>query len=300
MNAVPTRPAGEAGAHLHADMLATVSRLFIYPVKSCAGIALGSAELTEAGLALDRAWMVVDEDGEFLSQRELPRMALIQPELTATQLVLRAPGMPVLALPIVLRGAPRRVQVWRDLVAAHDQGGEAARWFSDFLGRPAALVRFAPGQSRLSDMKWTGGRAVPNLFSDGFPVLVASEAALDEFNQGLAGAGHAPVGMERFRPNLVLAGVDAHAEDHLGLLQIGHGEGAIRLQLVKPCARCSIPNVDPATAESSPAVTEALMRTRRDPRLDGALTWGMNAMLLGGAGQRLQVGDTVQAMYLFE
>ena len=294
-----------------ADVQATVSRLFVYPVKSCAGVELREAVLTDAGLDLDRAWMVVDDQGGFVSQRELPRMALIRPQLKTLEIVLRAPGMLALHLAIDAVEHPVRVRVWDDEVAAYDMGDVAAQWFSDFLGhtpdaqpvprlRKLRLVRFDPEHRRLSSLRWTGGLEAPNQFSDGYPLLVASEASLAGLNQRLAAAGQAPVGIERFRPNLVLAGVEAHDEDRVDLLRIATEAGEARLQPVKPCARCPIPNIDPATAASSPAVGDALQAYRQDPRLAGAISFGMNAIVLQGDGQLLRVGQAVAADFRFD
>jgi uncharacterized protein YcbX len=283
-----------------ADVTARIARLFVYPIKSCAGIELTEAVLTETGLDLDRAWMVVDEEGEFVSQRELPRMALVRPQLKTQEVVLRAPGMLALHLAIDTVEEPVRVRVWNDEVAAYDMGAIAAQWFSDFLGAKLRLVRFDPEHRRLSSLKWTGGVEAPNQFADGYPVLVTSEASMPGLNDRLAAAGHGAVGMERFRPNIVLAGIDAHDEDRLDELQLEAGGAPVRLKLVKPCARCPIPNVDPATAESHPAVSDALQAYRRDDRLDGAVTFGMNAIVLEGDGQLLRVGQVVTANWRFD
>ncbi|HEY0200243.1 MAG TPA: MOSC N-terminal beta barrel domain-containing protein, partial [Burkholderiaceae bacterium] len=200
------------------DLVARIAQLFVYPIKSCAGIALGEALLTETGLDLDRAWMVVDEQGVFVTQRELPRMALVQPTLRTDDMVLRAPGM--LALHIALDKAehPATVRVWKDTVQAWDMGNLAAQWFSDFLGRRLRLVRFDPEQQRLSNPRWTGGIQALHQFSDGFVLLVTSEASLDDLNARLAATGHGMVGIERFRPNLVLTGVEPHDEDRVDTL----------------------------------------------------------------------------------
>lgn len=278
---------------------AQVSRLFVYPVKSCAGVALHEAMLTASGLDLDRAWMVVDARGEFVSQRELPRMALIRPTLRTFEIVLRAPGMLALHLSIEAVEQPTRVRVWDDVVPAYDMGDVAAQWFSDFLGQPLRLVRFDPDHRRLSSLKWTGGLEATNAFSDGFPLLVTGEAALADLNARLAAGGVAAVGMERFRPNLVLAGVDAFEEDHLRDLRITTAQGQVRLRLVKPCARCPIPEVDPSTGRSSPEVGDALQVFRSDPRLSGAVTFGMNAIVLEGDGQWLRAGQPVAGEFAF-
>ncbi len=280
---------------------ARLAQLFVYPVKSCAGVAVTEAELLDTGFDLDRAWMVVDERGQFVTQRELPRMALIRPQIKHLEVVLRAPGMLALHLGINEVDSPARVTVWKDTVDAWDMGGVAAQWFSDFLGRPGLrLVRFDPEVRRLASAKWTGEVQAPIEFADGFPLLVTSTASLAELNARLAAAGYAPVGIERFRANIVLDGVHAHDEDRVDELIVATAGGEVRLKLVKPCARCPIPNVDPATGDSCPAVLDALQGYRADPRLDGALTFGMNAIVLAGAGQTLRVGDAAQGDWRFD
>jgi uncharacterized protein YcbX len=279
------------------DLSVTLAALHLYPVKSCAGITLDTYELDSTGLDLDRAWMVVDEHGEFLSQRELPRMALIRPALRASDLVLRAPGMLALHLALDVVEQPVRVRVWDDEVAAFDMGALAAQWCSDFLGRTARLVRFDPDAQRLADRHWTGALEAPVQFSDGFPLLVASAASLAELNRRLNVQEKAPVTMQRFRPNLVLDGLDAHGEDFID--EIDFDDGAIRLKLVKPCSRCSIPDVDPDSAATGHAVGDALAAYRADARLGGALTFGMNAVIVDGVGRRLRTGMVGQARLKF-
>lgn len=282
------------------DLSGTIARLFVYPVKSCAGIEVQQALLTDTGLDLDRAWMVVDAEGMFVTQRTLPRMALIRPQLKGDEMVLRAPGMLALHVAIDAVEAPATVTVWRDTVPAWDMGAVAAQWFTDFLGQPCRLVRFDPEYRRLSSMEWTGGVEAPNQFADGFPLLLASQASMDELNVRLQAAGHAAAGIERFRPNVVLAGVDAHDEDRVDLVRVDAQEGEIHLQPVKPCSRCPIPDIDPATAESNPSVGDTLRTYRKDQRLDGAITFGMNAIVRQGAGQMLRVGQRVAANLRFD
>lgn len=282
-----------------ADVSARLARLFVYPVKSCAGVELREAQLTETGLDLDRAWMVVDEQGAFVTQRELPRMALVKPTLKLHEVVLRAPGMLALHLAIDTVEEPVRVRIWDDEVPAFDMGDIAAQWFTDFLGRKLRLVRFDPEYRRLSSAKWTGGAEAQNQFSDGYPLLVASTASLEQLNAKLAAAGHAPVGMERFRPNLVIEGVEAHDEDRLDVIRIATDEGEVQLRPVKPCTRCPIPNIDPATAESDPAVTDTLQGYRRNELVGGAATFGMNLIIVEGADRTLKVGQPVAADYRF-
>ena len=273
----------------------TLRSLHLYPIKSCAGVAVDEALLIETGLEFDRAWMVVDEHGDFLSQRELPRMVLVQPTLRQHDMVLRAPGMLALHIALDTVEEPVQVRVWNDEVAAYDMGALAAQWFSDFLGQKARLVRFNPEQKRLSNKRWTGEIDAENAFSDGFPVLVASTASLAEVNRRLALDGTAAVEMARFRPNLVIDGLDAHGEDHLDQLTITTADGPVVLKLVKPCPRCPIPDVDPATGDTGHAVGDVLAAYRADARVDGAVTFGMNAVIVQGIDCLLRPGATVEA-----
>ena len=283
------------------EVTARIARLFVYPVKSCAGVELQDALLTETGFDLDRAWMVVDAEGQYLTQRELPRMALIKPTIKLHEVVLRAPGMLALHLAIDTVEAPMEVTIWDDTVPAFDMGAIAAQWFSDFLGQPGLrLVRFDPEFDRPSSREWTGDATALNQFSDGYPLLVASTASLAQLNEKLQAAGHAAVGMERFRPNIVLEGMEAHDEDRIGEMQVETADGAVRLRLVKPCARCPIPNIDPATGVGDPVVTDTLQRYRRNDRAGGAVTFAMNAIVLEGFGSSLRIGQAVSGNWKFD
>jgi uncharacterized protein len=297
------------------DVSAVITQLLVYPVKSCAGVSVQQARLTDTGLDFDRHWMVVDAQGEFLTQRELPRMVLIQPQLRTYEMVLTAPGM--LALHVALDAVEDAVTVrlWGESAAAFDMGAVAAQWFSDFLGTSARLVRFDPDHRRVSDRAWTDGDDAFNQFNDGFALLVIGQPSLDDLNARLAARGEAPVTMARFRPNIVLgSGVSAqapqllaHDEDRWGVLTIHTGQAAAALRLVKPCPRCPIPNIDPITGVSTPAVGDVLQGYRWDARLGGAVTFGMNAIIVPGVpgvgidaiGPLLKVGQRVSADYVF-
>ena len=282
----------------HDDL--ALSGLHLHPVKSCGGIAVDEALLIETGLEHDRAWMVVDAQGEGLTQRQLPKMALIRPTLRASDLVLRAPGM--LALHLLLDSAERpcRVKVWADTVAARDMGDLAAQWFSDFLGLRVRLARFDPAERRLCDKRWTGEFEAETAFADGFPLLVTSTASLAELNRRLLAAGHGAVAMQRFRPNIVLDGVaDAHGEDFIDELTIESIDGPVLLKLVKPCGRCTIPDVDPANATQGHAVADTLAAYRAEPRIGGGLAFGMNAIVVSGVEHRLRIGARVSATLRF-
>lgn len=270
-------------------MQATIDQLFIYPVKGCRGIAVERATLAATGLDIDgigdREWVVVDDQGEFLSQRELPQMALIETRLTPSALRLKAPGMLQLEVPFASEGDVVDVQVWNDRVAAVTQGDVADVWFSRYLGRPCRLMRFDPEARRLSNVRYTGATEAPYKFADAFALLLASNASLADLNTRLAGRGASAVGIERFRPNVVLSGLAAFEEDYVDRL----ATGGITLRVVKPCVRCSVPNVDPASGAPSHEPGDTLALYRDDARA-GGLTFGVNAIVESGAGSELVRG----------
>jgi uncharacterized protein YcbX len=281
------------------DLTCTLSAIGLHPIKSCGAMAPKEALVLETGLEFDRAWMVVDPQGGMLTQRELPRLALVRPTRRLNDLVLRAPGMLALHLSLDAVEASTRVQVWGDVVRAYDMGALAAQWFSDFLGRPVRLARFDPDESRLSDRRWTGETEARTAFSDGFALLVTSTASLAELNRRIVAGGQAAVGAERFRANLVLDGLQPFDEDHIDEIVFDTDDGPVRIRLVKPCGRCGIPNVDPASAEVGSEPGATLAGFRADPRLDGAVTFGMNAIVLEGIEHLLRVGQTGHATFKF-
>ena len=278
----------------------TISGLHVYPIKSCAGIALDAGLLVETGLEFDRHWMVTDEHGGMLTQRDWPRLALVRPTLRASDMVLRAPGMLALHVRLDTVEAATRAQVWDDVVKAYDMGSLAAQWFSDFLGCKARLVRFDPEEKRLSSPEWAGEIEAESAFADAYPLLVTNTASLADLNQRLASRGAAEVTMQRFRPNIVLDGLQAYDEDHLRDIEIATPEGAVQLRLVKPCARCTIPNVDPATAATSNEPGDTLAGYRADARVKGGITFGMNAVVVSGFERSLRVGQAALASWHFE
>jgi uncharacterized protein YcbX len=275
-----------------------LSELHLYPIKSCAGISLRKATATPFGLMSgqihDREWMVVDPDGNFLSQREYPCMARIVPQLQNDALVLQAPGMADLIIPLdhaLPKHAPAlQVTVWDDTLIACDCGDTIAAWFSQAIGVSCRLVRFHPEAKRLANSKWTAGRAVPTLFADGFPMLVISEASLDDVNQKLVAQHRSTLPMNRFRPNIVIADVEAFEEDYAAMIGIGD----VHLQPVKPCPRCTMPAVDQATGISGPDPVDILQAYRANPKVDGGITFGMNAILIDGENALLEVGQEVE------
>jgi uncharacterized protein YcbX len=260
-----------------------IAALYTYPLKSARAIESATATLTSAGLAEDRQWMLASAEGQFLTQRELPRLALVAPQLSDALLVLRAPGSPDLALPRTRQGVGCRVRVWKDECAAFDEGDEAAAWLAQVLGRPCRLVRFDASQPRLSDRSWTGALSAENRFSDGFPLLALGSASLEDLNARLA----APLPVNRFRPNLLLEGLDAYAEDRIDELR----HGAVRLKAVKPCTRCIITTTN---QESGAREGEEPLRTLKSYRYDESLRgvcFGQNLIIVSGAGQTRRRGQ---------
>lgn len=281
------------------DLRVRLESVHLYPVKSCAGLSPASALLDETGFDLDRAWMVVDPGGRFVSQRELPRMALVRTTLKSEEMILRAPGMIPLHVAIDRVEERAEAEVWKDRVAAYDMGPLCAQWFSDFLGRPLRLVRFDPDVRRLASREWTGEIEARTAFQDGFPLLVASTASLDELNRRLAQAGEAAVTMTRFRPSLVLSGLEPNGEDQLDEIVFATDEGPVRLKCVKPCMRCPIPDVDPESGIPGHAVGDMLSTYRGHPRMGGAVTFGINAVIVEGIGRTLAIGMQGEASYAF-
>ncbi len=280
-----------------------LTELHLYPIKSCAGISLREATLTPAGLMsehiYDREWMLVDANGLALTQREYPNMALITPRIKADTLELRAPGMLRLEVPLGLPDPEDekiiRVQVWDDQVDAYDCDDTTALWFSNALGVTCRLVRFHPNAKRLASMTWTTGVEVPTLFSDGFPMLVIGAGSLADLNEKLIAQGRAVLPMNRFRPNLVFGDIAAHEEDFAESYKLGDAT----LKPVKPCPRCPIPSIDQATGEIGPDPLDILRTYRVNPKVDDGITFGMNAILLNGAGQLVRVGQQVDVNLAF-
>jgi uncharacterized protein YcbX len=263
--------------------IARIAALYSYPVKSAGGTEHAAATLTEAGLDGDRLWMIVTPEGRFLTQRELPRLALLAPALSADTLLLRFPGAVELAVARGRPGSSCRVRVWKDDCAAFDEGDAAAEWLGQLLDRPCRLVRFDPAEPRLSDRAWTGALPAPNRFTDGFPLLVLGAASLRDLNSRLPAA----LPVNRFRPNLLLEGLEAYDEDRIDELHCG----AIRLKLVKPCTRCSITttNQDLGSVEG-----EEPLRTLKTYRYDAALRgvcFGQNVIIAGGVSATLRRGQ---------
>ncbi len=265
----------------------TLSSIYVYPVKGLRGIGLAEARCTERGLENDRRWMVVDTQGEFLSQRQHPRMATVWTDIGPGVLNLSAPDRDAVDIPIE-PDAPGtlRVRVWRSVCDAAPVAGHADEWLSDYLGVACRLV-YMPRQShRYSNPYFAGaGREVG--FADGYAYLAIGEASLADLNARLAARGHPAVPMNRFRPNLVVAGSQPYAED--GWREVGIGEAL--LQAAKPCGRCQVTTTDQATGEVVGPEPLATLSTYRDSKEFGVM-FGMNLVTVKTG--TIRVGDAVQ------
>lgn len=261
----------------------TVTGLYRYPIKSCAGTALSTAILEPRGIRHDRELLIVDAATDrFLTQRELPRMALIAPQIADGELRVSAPGMAPLTLPIIEDGPTREVGIWRDRCVAVDQGGVAAGWLSAFLGHSCRLVRMAPAFVRPVDPDYaTAGDQVG--FADGFPCLLTAEESLAALNERL----DEPLPMDRFRPNIVIAGGTPFGEDRMSRLRIGD----IVFKAPKACARCTITTVDQATGETGKEPLRTFATFRKARR---GVLFGQN-LIHTGIGT-IRVGDRVEVL----
>lgn len=262
---------------------ATLSQVYVYPIKSAGGISLEAAAVDGRGLRHDRRWMLVDADGYFMSQRRFPRMALISVRLLPEYLVVEAPRTDALYLP--LHPGPTDlvpVRIWGDLVGGSPVGEKADFWFSSFLGTPCRLVYMPDGVVRPVDQEY-GGAGDHVGFADGFPFLLVSEASLGDLNGKLRD----PLPVDRFRPNLVVKGSGPFAEDGWRKLRIGE----VSFRVVKPCARCSIVTVDQQTGERGREPLRTLARYRR---IDNAVYFGQN--LIHDSPGTVRVGDAVEIL----
>lgn len=259
-----------------------LSQLAIYPVKSCAQVKLEQASISPFGLAMDRRWMLIDNNGQMLTQRKFPRMCLINCTLDGHTLILTAPGMSDLKIEPANYTETVKATVWQDTCNAQDCGLDAASWLSEFLQQPARLVYFPDNEIRQCDEQYASAGEI-TAFSDGFPYLLISQASLDDLNSRLDQA----VEMKRFRPNLVVSGSSAFAEDQWKRIRIGD----VTFRLVKPCSRCVIPSIDPYTANKSAEPVKTLASFRmRDNKIffgqnliaenDGHLSLGMDVEIL--------------------
>ncbi len=270
-------------------MSATLAAISIYPVKSCAGVALHSAVVETRGLAGDRRYMLVDETGRFQTGRQLPALVRVQAHIDGPgRLRLAAPGVANLDVAVSFDAARVQANVWGSAVSALDAGDAASQWFSDYLGRQVRLVYADPLMQRPVEPDYAQpGDEVG--FADGYPVLLLSRAACE----ALAIRARRDLGWRRFRPNLLIDGVTAHAEDLWRQIRIG----PVLFDVVKPCVRCIFTTIDPDSggAEIDGEPLRTLKSYRRGAK---GITFGQN--LIARSTGVLRVGDALEVLQIAE
>lgn len=269
-----------------------LTRICVHPVKSCRGHERVAAETDAWGLCDDRRFLVVTPDGRFLTQRELPRMALVETELTGGTLTLASPRHGFVSVPREIGTDParRRVTVWSSAVEADDCGEPAAEWLTRFLGTPARLVRMGAAYNRpVKPPRARPGDVVS--FADGYPFLVIAEESLDDLNDRIVAAGGEAVPPDRFRANLWVRGGGPFAEDALGRFRLG----SLVLRNAGPCARCVVTTTDQTTAVRGSEPLRTLASYRRDRAKPGDVHFGVNLIHETKTGT-LRVGDRIESL----
>ncbi len=262
----------------------TLSSLIYYPIKACRGHEVEAWNVGRMGLDLDRRLMVVTPEGEFLTQRQIAKLALITPVREDGVLTLSAPNMDSLQVAIRTSGHSWSVNIWKSKgVQAIDQGEEAVEWLSDFLDTSVRLVHIADGYKRLVNQEYAVNADDHTGFADGYPILIISEESLQDLNSRL----ETPVPMNRFRPSIVVKGCEPYAEDTWNRIQIGD----VKLAIVKPCARCEVTTIDKETLERRKEPLKTLGKYRKHAL--GAI-FGQNVIPLNEG--RLQLGMDVKIL----
>lgn len=259
-----------------------VSELYIYPIKSCRGLKLSRSEVGARGLLHDRIWMLIDKNGTAITQRNQPKMALIEVVPQESGLLCKTEGMPDLYVEL-RQDKITEAEVWGTKCLAVEQAEEASAWFGEYLNTTCRLVRMEQKHKRLLDPKYDPEQTHQVGFADGYPFLVISRESLAELNSRLA----APVTMDRFRPNIVIEGLGPYAEDNLKSFRIGN----IGFKVVKPCSRCVMISIDQTTAitGTEPMKTLAQYRT-----VGNKVMYGQN-LIHDGQGI-ISVGDQIEGI----
>ncbi|KAI3666857.1 hypothetical protein L6452_41895 [Arctium lappa] len=291
---------------------ATVKSIFLYPIKSCRGISVSEAPISSTGFRWDRQWMVVNSQGRACTQRVDPKLALVEVELPndaislawkpnkSSYLVIRAPGMDELKVSLC---KPLQtcdgVSVWEWSGSALDEGDEASKWFTNYLGKPSRLVRFnEESETRPVDHNYAPGFRV--MFSDGYPFLLVSQGSLEALNELLK----EPVPINRFRPNILVDGCEPFSEDLWKEIKIE----SLAFHGVKLCSRCKVPTINQENAVSAPEPTETLVKFRSGKVLipgrkgQAKVYFGQNMVcedLAEGNEKMIKLGDPVYVIKIF-
>ena len=274
-----------------------ISGISCYPVKAMRGIPLSSAILGPQGLEHDRKWLIVDHENRFMTQRQIAGLALIVPTLEQDGLVLCNPQGQTISVPYeVQAGEQLRTNVWGDECQVIDQGEEISVWLSKSLEteQPLRLVRMQANTERAQSKPDLLGADTRVLFADAAPLLVANEASLLQINNALEAKGESPVPMNRFRPNIVLAGLAAFAEHTVAGL-VGHN---FRLEFSMPCERCVVTTIDQETAQRHPAGEpfKTVREINSSPSEVKKPVFGHYANLSDGTNPRIALGDEVRLL----
>ena len=260
-----------------------VQDIFIYPIKSLGGIRLSEAVVEEKGFQYDRRWMLVNEEGVFLSQRDYPQLALLQVELGVNELVVfrKNEKEKLIQVPFEMANGPEiMVTIWDDQVLGKVVHPEISTWFSDYLGKEVNLVVMPESSHRKVDRRYAvNGESVS--FADGMPYLLIGQESLNDLNSCL----EVPVPMDRFRPNIVFAGGTPFLEDSLRKIKIGE----VEFQIVKPCARCVMTTVDQKTGGKGKEPLKTLSSYRT---INNKVYFGQNVVALQPGC--IKVGDIIQ------
>jgi len=252
-----------------------LSQISVYPIKSTAGIALSSSWVDELGLSFDRRFVLTDDNGQFITARTEPSLCLIQANLTATGLVLTAPDMPKLIINYQqLSDTYQNVVVWDDNINAQQGSNKHHQWFSRYLNRPCQLLHF--GESSTRKVPSTSSRTNQLAFADGYPLLLISQASLNDLNKRCP----TTISMSQFRPNLVVDNCEAFAEDTWSHIRIGE----VEFELRKPCSRCIFTTINPDTAQKhshqEPITSLKTYRQAAEGDLKGEILFGQNLIPL--------------------
>lgn len=268
----------------------TITQLLYYPVKSCAGVEVTEAQVGASGLLNDRRWMIVDAKGVFVTQRERPELALVEPRVDNDLLSFSAPQAPALAVPVNARGERIQVEIFGERYPSRTVSESADTWISQYLKAPHRLVAFDDAVLRKGGVQYPTRDDAPTLFPDNYSLLVLSDASLADLNRRMP----EPLPVNRFRPNVVVSGLKAYEEDYLANLKIGD----TKLRFVDLCFRCNLTTIDQNTAQFGEEPLKTLMSYRVDPKNSG-VKFGAYFAVEEPQSSRLRVGDEVQISWSF-
>jgi uncharacterized protein len=267
-----------------------IAELFVYPVKSCAGVAMHEVAIVPTGFEYDRNWMVIDDSGTFVTQREHPKLALVKPQFANGGLILEAPGMEPLHVSANDGGEPLSISLFGETHQALSTDAAADAWFSKYLGGSFRLGKCDPATLRKGGVQYPERDAAPTSFVDNYGILVISQASHAALNQKLPES----VPMNRFRPNIVVSGVGEHDEDYFSNARCGE----VALRFVNPCYRCSMTSIDQKIGTSGLEVLPVLTTYRYDEAGKG-VKFGNYAAISGGVGSRLRVDSDLDVDWNF-